>query len=106
MSNKIFAVSTFTLKEGASVDALVEVIKTGITNTSSKNEGFAASSVYTSVDGKTVVNFSEWDGDINLFMANHQKNEGNPAYKNSMAEVEKLATFAPMAYFKVFEHSK
>jgi hypothetical protein len=106
MSTKIFAISTFTLKEGATIEPLVKIIKDGITDTSSKNDGFVASSVYTSADGKTVVNFSEWDGDINLFMANHQKNESNSDYKNQIAEVEKLATFAPMAYFKVFEYEK
>jgi hypothetical protein len=106
MENKIFAITTFTLKEGASMDELVEVIKTGIITTASENDGFFTSAVLASADGKTAVNFSEWNGDVNLFMANHQKNEANPEYKRQIEQVEKLATFAPMAYFKVFEHKK
>lgn len=106
MENKIFAITTFTLKQDSSLGELMKLIQEGIKTTSSENEGFYSSSVLTSADGKTVVNFSEWNGDINLLGQNHQKNEANPDYIKQIEKIKKIANFEPMAYFKAFEYKK
>ena len=102
--SKVYVLATMTLKDAADADKVVELVKSGVETTSSKNESFIRDRVFKSVDGKTIVNYSEWTGGLETMQANHQKNEQNPDYKKQIAEVEKYATFAPMVYTLVFEH--
>ena len=103
-SEKVYVLATMTLKNAADADKVVELVKSGIQTTSSKNEGFVRSRVFKSADGQTVVNYSEWTGGLAAMGANHQKNEQNPEYTRQIAEVEQYATFAPMAYTLAFEY--
>lgn len=99
---KVYSFATITLKNPADADQVLEMIKTGVVTTSSKNAGFVAGKIFKSADGKTIVNYSEWTGGLEQMQANHQRNEQNPDYQRQIQAIEKLATFAPMAYTLVF----
>ncbi len=103
-NDQIYAGNVFTLKDPADVDTLIGMIRQGIETTSSKNPGYVADTVYRSVDGKTVLNFSTWSGGVEQLIANHAANEANRDYGRQMATIGEHADFASNAYFAAFRH--
>jgi steroid delta-isomerase-like uncharacterized protein len=104
-SEVIHATNIFTLKDTGNIDRLVDLIQSGVNTTSSRNPGYQGDTILRSVDGKTVLNLSSWKGGVQQLMQNHQANETNPRYGEQMAEIAKIADFAPSAYTDVWSHN-
>jgi steroid delta-isomerase-like uncharacterized protein len=99
------ATNVFTLKNSAEIDRLIGLIRSGVETTSSHNKGYLGDTILRSLDGKTVMNLSSWEGGVAQLMANHAGNEANPSYGEQMAEISKIADFAPSAYTSVWSHN-
>lgn len=91
--------NVFTLRPGqeSQQQALLDLVQKGARGTASQNPGFVSSQVYRSVDGKAVVNHSQWTGGPQQLAANHAHNEANPDYQAQMTEIGQLAEMQPVA---------
>jgi steroid delta-isomerase-like uncharacterized protein len=101
----IHAMNVFTLNETGHIDHMIDLIKSGVETTSSHSPGYLGDTVLRSVDGKTALNLSSWQGGVQQLMENHQANEANPRYGEQMEELNKIADFAPSAYAVVWSHN-
>ena len=89
----------FTLQPGHESEQphLLDLVRKGANGTGSQNPGFVSSRLFKSLDGKYVVNHSQWTGGPPQLAANHKHNEQNPAYQAEMAEIGQLAQMLPVA---------
>ena len=106
IDDRVYATNLFTLKDPSRIDDLVAMIRKGVESTSSKNPGYIADTVYRSVDGKSVLNFSTWSGGVERLMANHAANEANPNYGRQMQAIGEYADAVGGAYTAVFQHGQ
>lgn len=81
-------------------DAVVEAAESGVATILSKREGFITNRIYRSTRGDAVLNMTDWT-DIDAVKANHAANEQEPAYKQQMEAVDKIASSAPNVYVRV-----
>lgn len=102
----VYATNLFTLNDSAKIDTVLEMIRSGIETTSSKNPGYVSDTVYRAVDSKSVLNFSTWSGGVEQLMANHSANESNPDYGRQIRALGEYAEFTSNAYTIAFEHRK
>jgi steroid delta-isomerase-like uncharacterized protein len=102
----IYATNLFTLKDPSRIDDVVEMVRRGVESTSSKNPGYIADTVYRSVDGKSVLNFSTWSGGVEQMTANHAANQANVAYGRQMQAIGEFAETTGGAYTAAFQHGR
>ncbi len=105
VADRVYATNVFTPKNPEQIDHLIELIRTGVETTSSRNPGYLGDTILRAVDGKSVMNVSSWAGGVEQLMANHQANEANPHYGQQMAAIMEIAEFAPGAYTAVYSHN-